>query len=110
MPQETSFKASQDGLTATAYVGGGSVLLAFNLDEKPPDDLAGFAVRRTPPRGKALYLVNRLNFTTPVVSTTTPEQRKYTPSNLAPFQKFRFKTNILVSKARPIVDILERNL
>jgi phosphatidylserine/phosphatidylglycerophosphate/cardiolipin synthase-like enzyme len=88
--QETSTKASRNGLTITAYPGDGSVLLAFNLEEKPKDDLAGFAIKRIPPRGQPLFLVNRLNFTTPVVTTTHPEQRKYTPSNLAPFQKFRW--------------------
>jgi phosphatidylserine/phosphatidylglycerophosphate/cardiolipin synthase-like enzyme len=90
MPHEPFIQASRDGLTATAYIGDGSVLLAFNLDKKPSADFAGFAVKRIPPHGKHFYLLNRLDFTTPITRGTKPEAREYTPSNLAPFQKFRW--------------------
>jgi len=91
MPSGRAFvQSSQGGLTATAYPSGGSVLLSFNLDGQPGDDFAGFAVKCTPPRSRPYYLVNRLSFETPITSATKPAQRRWTPSNLAPFQKFRW--------------------
>jgi len=90
MPSGRFTQSSRDGLTATAYPSGGSVLVAFNLDEKPGNDFAGFAVRCTPPHSRPYYLVNRLSFEAPITSATKPLQRLWTPSNLAPFQKFRW--------------------
>ena len=91
MPTNKTFlKSSHDGLTMFAYPGDGSVLLAFNLDEKPKADFAGFAIKCTPPNGASYYLLNRLNFVNPITAGTSPSQRKYTPSDQAPFQKFRW--------------------
>src|SRR5438094_5891361 len=83
-------QATVDGISINAYRGDGMVLLAFDLDAKLTAELAGFAVKRTPPSGPATYLLNRLNFTNKVTAATTPAQRKWTPSNEAPFQKFRW--------------------
>ncbi len=84
--------ASKGGLKVAAYRGDGSILLAFNLDKKPTAGFAGFAVRCTPPNGKAFWLKNRLNFSDAVTAQTTPAQRQAiaTPSNEAPYQKFRW--------------------
>lgn len=82
--------SSNGGLSVKAYQGDGAVMLAFDIDEHLTQDLAGFAVQVTPPKGKPFYIPNRLNFTSGVHARTTPEQRVWTPSNLAPFQKFRW--------------------
>ncbi len=80
------------GLRVTAYRGDGSVLLAFNLDKKPAAGFAGFAVQCFPPGGKAFWLKNRLNFQDAVTADTTPGERHAisTPTNEAPYQKFRW--------------------
>jgi len=87
---ETLKRATSGGVSITAHRGDGMVLLAFDLDPKLTTDLAGFAVRRFPPTGPAEYLLNRLSFTTKVTAATTPAQRTWTPSDQAPFQKFRW--------------------
>ena len=82
--------AAQNGLSLKAYCGDGMVLLAFDLDQHLTPNLAGFAIQCTSPDGSATYLPNRLNFANAITSETTPEERTWTPSNLAPFQKFRW--------------------
>ncbi len=79
---------TQDGLTVKAYRGDGSILFAFDLDESMTPGLAGFAIQCTPPGKSAFYLSNRLNFASATTSATTPEQREWTSSLQAPFQKF----------------------
>lgn len=92
MPQPIHAAASQDGVTVKAYRGDGAVLLAFDLDKHLTANFAGFAIKRTPPGGKGEFLPNRLSFSgkQQITSDTTPEQRIWTPSNEAPFQKFRW--------------------
>jgi phosphatidylserine/phosphatidylglycerophosphate/cardiolipin synthase-like enzyme len=80
----------KDGLSVKAYQGDGAVMLAFDLDEHLTQNLAGFAVQFTPPKGKPSYLLNRLNFSRGIHAGTTPGQRMWTPSDQAPFQKFRW--------------------
>lgn len=79
---------SKGGISIHAYRGDGMVLLGFNLESKPDKSFMGFAVRRKSPKGKTEYLLNRLSFVQKYTSATKPEQRKWTPSNEAPFQKF----------------------
>ncbi len=88
-PQVTN---SSNGLTFTAYPGDGDVLLAFSLDEKllQQNDLAGFAIQWTPPGGQPQYIPNRLSFSQAMTSSTTPQQRTWTSSQEAPFQKFHW--------------------
>ncbi len=86
----TSLTAVHNGLSITAHRSAGSVLLALNLAERPTDDFAGFAIKRTDPKGKSSFLLNRLNFKNAITATTAPEDREYTPSDKAPFQKFRW--------------------
>ena len=90
MQNSIQVAAAQDGLTLKAFRGDGGVLLGFDLDQHLTANLAGFAVQCTPPDGTAAYLLNRLSFDTAITATTTPQQRTWTPSNLAPFQKFRW--------------------
>ena len=78
------------GISIKAYPGDGTVLLTFDLDPTLTQNLAGFAIHCTPPQGQPYTLSNRLNFATPVTAATTPQQRLFTPSDQAPFQKFRW--------------------
>jgi phosphatidylserine/phosphatidylglycerophosphate/cardiolipin synthase-like enzyme len=79
-----------EGLTVKAYRGDGAVLLAFDLDQELKDDLAGFAVECMPPQGESYQLLNRLNFSQLITSETTPGQRRWTPTEEAPLQTFRW--------------------
>lgn len=88
MSHNLSTLSVSDGLTVKAYSGDRCVLLSFNLPEYLVEHLAGFAVRRKGPSGKWAWLSNRLNFATRYTSSTTAAQRKWTPTNVAPLQKF----------------------
>lgn len=79
-----------DGLTLKAYRGDGAALLAFDVDEHLIDDLAGFAVECSPPRGASYMLKNRLSFTRQITNRTTPGQRRWTDTDQAPLQTFRW--------------------
>ena len=79
---------SGNGISIHAYRGDGMVLLGFNLDSKPDKNFAGFAIKRKSPGGKSDYLMNRLSFSKAYTKGTKPEERQWTPSNEAPFQKF----------------------
>jgi len=82
-----------DGLRVVVYPGDNKILVAMSLDEREIDEgdknLAGFAIWRTS-NGKTDILENRLNFQIGVSASTTAEDRKWTPSDQAPFQKFRW--------------------
>jgi hypothetical protein len=92
MPGSTTSHSSSDGLTLKTYQGDRAVLLAFNLDRPPSPDFAGFAIKITDPGGRSEYLKNRLSFEQSVTAQTTMPQREAirTPSDRAPFQKFRW--------------------
>jgi phosphatidylserine/phosphatidylglycerophosphate/cardiolipin synthase-like enzyme len=84
--------AASGGLKVKAYRGDSSVLLAFDVDANKTAGLAGFAVKCTDPDGKSFFLKNRLSFDTVVNAATTPAEQHamLTPSDQAPFQKFRW--------------------
>lgn len=82
--------AQSDGLSFCAYWGDGALLLAFDLDESRQADLAGFAVEYTDPDGKTFPVLNRLNFGQALTGATPLQQRKYTPTDEAPLQKFHW--------------------
>jgi len=92
MPGNHTAASHNGGLTLKVYRGDRSILMAFNLDEPQTPNLAGFAIKVTDPNGKSDFLKNRLSFTRPITSETTMGQRENirTPSNEAPFQKFRW--------------------
>ena len=94
MPTAPTDRASNNGLTVAAYAGDGDVLLAFSLDDSlfKQNDLAGFSIQLTPPNGQPQFLMNRLNFSQPVTSQTTPQQQQsqWTTSQNAQFQKFHW--------------------
>jgi hypothetical protein len=85
-----SYSSKLSDLSVKAFPGDGSVLLAFDLNKKLMGNLAGFAIQRTDQTGKSEYILNRFNFETKVDTTMTPEQRVWTSSDKAPFQKFRW--------------------
>jgi hypothetical protein len=82
--------ATKDGLTVKVYRGVGSAMLAFNVDKGKTKNLAGFAIKRTAPDGKSIYLPNRLGFASTVTADTKTEEMEGQPSSEAPFQKFRW--------------------
>ena len=82
--------ATKDGLTIKIYRGDGAAMLAFNLDERHTKNLAGFAIKRTAPGGKADYLHNRLGFASCITADTKAEDIGGHPTNEAPLQKYRW--------------------
>ncbi|MDB6065280.1 MAG: hypothetical protein JWR26_1488 [Pedosphaera sp.] len=89
-PNAIHVASVNNGLSVKAYRGDRSVMLAFDLDQHLTTDFAGFAVQRTTPDGTSEYLQNRLSFDQHLTSATTPEERVWTPSDQAPFQKYRW--------------------
>lgn len=83
---------SASGLTFEAYPGDGAVLLAFDVDEPLREDLAGFAIEYTDPKGKTSPVFNRINFHEPVTAETTNKDRRRmaTDTKHAPIQKFHW--------------------
>jgi phosphatidylserine/phosphatidylglycerophosphate/cardiolipin synthase-like enzyme len=84
------FSVSAQDLRVTAHMGANCVLIAMSVDEDKTENLAGFAIFRQREGEAETTLLNRLSFEDPITSATTPQQRKWTPSDRAPFQKFRW--------------------
>jgi hypothetical protein len=78
------------GLQVAAYGGANCVLIAMSVPDNQTKDLAGFTIWRRREGEAEQPLLNRLNFDDPITSATTPAQRKWTSSEEAPFQKFRW--------------------
>jgi hypothetical protein len=78
------------GLRVVAYPGANSVLIAMSVPQDNTANLAGFAIFRQRDGEDEQALLNRLSFDDAVTSATTPQQHKWTPSDQAPFQKFRW--------------------
>ncbi len=80
-------KNAQDTFRVKAYAGTNGVLLAFDLDPARKPGLLGFAVEQKEEGKHWQWLWNSLTF--PGKAHTIPKWGA-TPSNLAPFQKFRW--------------------
>ncbi len=78
---------ADDSFRVKAYAGTNGVLLAFDISGRPPRDFLGFAVQRKDASGNWQWLLNSLTF--PGRPHAMPDWDA-TPSNLAPFQKFRW--------------------
>ena len=76
-----------DDFRVKAYAGVNGVLLAFDLSAARRNKLLGFAIQKKKPDAPWQWLFNSLTF--PDQPHTFP-QWNATPSNLAPFQKFRW--------------------
>jgi PLD-like domain len=94
MSDPSSIVVHDRAFTVKAYRGDESVLLAMNLPESACDGLAGFAIARGPNAAHLTYVKNRLSFdpSKGAYATKDPLQElaDEVPSNLAPFQKFRW--------------------
>lgn len=80
-------KNDQDTFRVKAYAGTNSVLLAFDLDKARKPGFLGFAIEQKEGNKPWQWLLNSLTF--PGKTHTMPKWSA-TPSNLAPFQKFRW--------------------
>jgi PLD-like domain len=80
--------------TVKVYRGDECVMFAMNLPETACTGLAGFAIARGPDANHLTYIKNRLGFDASkgAYATKDPSQQlaDETPSNLSPFQKFRW--------------------
>src|ERR1700746_2428127 len=87
---ETSVLREQQGLHVVVYAGDNKILIAMSLQDgeinEQDKNLAGFAIWRTA-KGKTTALANRITFDAQQVDPKAP---KWTPSDQAPFQKFRW--------------------
>src|SRR4030095_10804303 len=94
MDKLTGKQVGTGTLRLVAYPGDQMVLLAMSLDEPklgaPGKELAGFTIFRAVDGKPEVPLLNRIDFGTKVTSATTPEQRRWTPTDQAPLQKFRW--------------------
>jgi phosphatidylserine/phosphatidylglycerophosphate/cardiolipin synthase-like enzyme len=92
--QATKFSADNAGLHVVAYPGDNKILIAMSLDDgnigEGDKNLAGFAIWRTYQGKPEAILPNRISFTSGVNNQTTAASREWTPSDQAPFQKFRW--------------------
>jgi phosphatidylserine/phosphatidylglycerophosphate/cardiolipin synthase-like enzyme len=80
-------KNSDDSFRVKAYAGTNGVLLAFDVDEGRKPGFLGFAIERKEGSARWRWLLNSLTF--PGRAHTLAKWAA-TPSNLAPFQKFRW--------------------
>jgi phosphatidylserine/phosphatidylglycerophosphate/cardiolipin synthase-like enzyme len=80
-------KNAEDTFRVKAYAGTNGVLLAFDLDQTRKLGFLGFAVEQKEGKKPWQWLLNSLTF--PGRAHTIPKWGA-TPSNLAPFQKFRW--------------------
>ncbi|MCX8253734.1 hypothetical protein RHAL1_00978 [Beijerinckiaceae bacterium RH AL1] len=86
------FTGAADGLSVVAYPGDNKILLAMSLavdavGKTDGKNLAGFAIWRTRFGMKEEILSNRIGFT---IAVEGASDGKWTPSDKAPFQKFRW--------------------
>ena len=92
--EATKFSADNAGLHVVIYPGDNKILIAMSLDDAAVNDsdknLAGFAIWRTYDGKPEQNLPNRISFTSGVNDQTTAATREWTPSDQAPFQKFRW--------------------
>lgn len=95
--------ASNGGLTVKAYPGDGMVMLAFDVDPSQTTNFAGFAIRCRPPTGEPYIIPNRLSFATNYTTATTASDRTWTPSTLAPIQKFNWLDVFRTTEAGPYI-------
>ncbi len=91
MPASSTVVTAQAGdLRLVVHRGDRAVLLAMDLPPDRVERLAGFALYRKTPGHATTPLYNRLDFSYPITSATTPGQRRWHRSDRAPFQKFRW--------------------
>ena len=94
MEAQNISKQKNGGLLVVAYPGDNKILLAMSLDDGEVNEreknLAGFAIWRKTEGKPEQALQNRIAFDVGVTKETTAATRKWTASDKAPFQKFRW--------------------
>jgi hypothetical protein len=92
--EATKFSADSEGLHVVIYPGDNKILIAMSLSDSSVNDtdknLAGFAIWRQYDGKAEEILPNRIGFDSGVNDATTAATRKWTNSDQAPFQKFRW--------------------
>jgi hypothetical protein len=92
--EATKFSADSEGLHVVIYPDDNKILIAMSLSDSSINDtdknLAGFAIWRQYDGKAEEILPNRIGFENGVNDTTTAATRKWTNSDQAPFQKFRW--------------------
>jgi phosphatidylserine/phosphatidylglycerophosphate/cardiolipin synthase-like enzyme len=92
--EATKVSADNEGLHVVVYPGDNKILIAMSLSDDSINDadknLAGFAIWRRYDGKAEEILPNRIGFDSGVNNKTTAETRKWTDSDQAPFQKFRW--------------------
>src|SRR5262249_52417302 len=92
--EATKCVGENGGLRVVVYPGDNKILIATTLaDDKINDrdsNLAGFPIWPTASGKPEQVLANRISFTEGVHKDTTVKDRKWTDSDQAPFQKFRW--------------------
>ena len=92
--EATKVSGDNAGLHVVVRPGDNKILIAMSLDDDQINDtdknLAGFAIWRKREGATEAPLQNRISFTFGVNDQTTSETRKWTDSDKAPFQKFRW--------------------
>ena len=92
--QATKFSADNEGLHVVIYPGDNKILIAMSLSDTSINatdkNLAGFTIWRKLDGKAEEILPNRIGFDAGVNNQTTAETHEWTPSDVAPFQKFRW--------------------
>jgi phosphatidylserine/phosphatidylglycerophosphate/cardiolipin synthase-like enzyme len=92
--EATKFSADNAGLHVVVYPGDNKILIAMSLSDASVNatdkNLAGFAIWRKLDGKAEEILPNRIGFDSGVNNQTTAETHEWTPSDQAPFQKFRW--------------------
>lgn len=84
---------SKNGLKVRAYQGDAMTMLCFDLAEAKTKNCVGFSIQCVTPAHKAFFLFNRLSFDEPLTNNNANAAKLAevsTPSDKAPFQKFRW--------------------
>ena len=84
---------SKNGFKVRAYKGDAMTMLCFDLAEAKTKNCVGFSIQCATPSGKAFFLYNRLSFHEALTDNNANAAtlaEASTPSDKAPFQKFRW--------------------
>jgi phosphatidylserine/phosphatidylglycerophosphate/cardiolipin synthase-like enzyme len=84
---------SKNGLKVRAYKGDAMTMLCFDLAPSQTANCVGFSIQCVTPAKKSFFLYNRLAFDEPLTDRNSNAEKLAevsTPSNKAPFQRFRW--------------------
>ncbi len=95
MTSNSFLSSKNNGLSSIAYIGDGSVLLAFDLDEDKITNLAGFSIKCTTPsngpyQSNTYFLQNFLSLKDGLTSDKPLASSQSQGSDKSPFQSFHW--------------------